>query len=122
VEDLFQVSCRFECDAPVPIRESDVATHLYHIAQEAVNNSLKHGRPRRIAIRLAGGDGPFLSVEDDGVGLDESWPTAPGAKGMGLLIMSYRAKMIGGALEIQPGAGGGTSVHCTFPASKLEGG
>ena len=57
VEDLFQVSCRFECDQPVPIRESDIATHLYHIAQEAVNNALKHGHPRRIAVRLAGGRG-----------------------------------------------------------------
>ncbi|HTX34958.1 MAG TPA: sensor histidine kinase, partial [Bryobacteraceae bacterium] len=120
VEDLFHVACRFECDQPVLIRESDIATHLYHIAQEAVNNSLKHGHPRRIAIRLAAGDGPFLSVEDDGMGIDKSWPAAPGANGMGLLIMSYRAKMIGGSLEIRPGPDGGTSVRCAFPASKLE--
>ena len=120
VEDLFQVACRFECDQPVLIRESDIATHLYHIAQEAVNNSLKHGHPQRIAIRLAAGDGPFLSVEDDGVGIDKSWPVAPGANGMGLLIMSYRAKMIGGSLEIRPCPDGGTSVRCAFPASKLE--
>ena len=39
---------------------------------------------------------------------------------MGLLIMSYRAKMIGGALEIRPAPGGGTSVCCAFPASNLD--
>ena len=46
VEDLFQVSCTFECDQPVLIPDSDIATHLYHIAQEAVNNALRHGHPQ----------------------------------------------------------------------------
>lgn len=39
---------------------------------------------------------------------------------MGQLIMSYRAKMIGGDLEIRAGKDGGTSVCCAFPASNLE--
>jgi PAS domain S-box-containing protein len=119
VENLFHVSCTFECERPAPIRENDIATHLYHIAQEAVNNGLKHGHPRHIAIRLAGGDEPFLSVEDDGVGLPESRPAGRAAQGMGLLIMSYRAKMIGGTLEVRPDPAGGTVVFCTFPASNL---
>ena len=54
VEDLFQVSCRFECDQPVLIRESDIATHLYHIAQEAVNNALR-ARPSAAHRDSAGG-------------------------------------------------------------------
>lgn len=117
VEDLFQVTCRFECDQPVLIRESDIATHLYHIAQEAVNNALKHGHPRRIAICLEGGsEGSFLSIDDDGVGL----PETPGVRGVGLEIMHYRAKMIGGVLEIRSRTDGGTSVYCAFPASNLE--
>jgi PAS domain S-box-containing protein len=120
VEDLCQVSCCFECPQPVLIRESDVATHLYHIAQEAVNNSLKHGHPRHIVIRLADGDLPFLSVDDDGAGVPESRPAGRRAQGMGMLIMSYRAKMIGGTLEVRPGPQGGTLVCCMFPASNLE--
>jgi signal transduction histidine kinase len=71
-------------------------------------------------IRLVGGDRSFLSVDDDGVGLHNSRHAAPGAQGMGLLIMGYRAKMIGGSLEVRPGADGGTSVCCKFPASNLE--
>ena len=118
VEDLFQVACIFECADPVLIRESDVATHLYHIAQEAVNNALKHGRPQRVVIRLTGGDEPSLTIEDDGIGLG-GW-SAPENPGMGLLIMTYRAKMIGGALQLQPGATGGTVVCCTFSASNVE--
>ena len=118
VEDLFQVPCRFECDQPVWIQDSDVATNLYHIGQEAVNNALKHGRPHNIVIRLAGdSEGFFLSVDDDGAGVC----ALPGSGGMGLLIMSYRAKMIGGKLEVRPGPDGGTSVRCTFPRSNLEG-
>jgi len=120
VEDLFQVSCRFECRQPVLIRENEIATQLYHIAQEAVNNSLRHGHPRRIVIRLEGGAGPLLSIADDGVGVAEPRPCAPAAPGMGLSIMSYRAKMIGGALEIRPGPQGGTTVRCTFAANNLE--
>ena len=54
VEDLFQVGCHFECEPPVLIRESDIATHLYHIAQEAVNNSLKRG-PAAARSDSAGG-------------------------------------------------------------------
>jgi PAS domain S-box-containing protein len=120
VVDLFQVCCAFECDRPVSIRESDVATHLYHIAQEAVNNALKHGRARHIVVRLQGGDSPFLSVADDGVGLCESRASGGPGQGMGLLIMTYRAKMIGGALEVRSNPDGGVLVCCTFPVSNLE--
>ncbi len=119
-EDVFQVSCRFECHHTVLVRDTDIATHVYHIAQEAVNNALRHASPRRIVIRLAGGDEWFLTVDDDGVGISESWPPGPGAQGMGLLIMGYRAKMIGGSLEVRPGPDGGTSVCCAFPARSLE--
>jgi PAS domain S-box-containing protein len=116
VEDLFQVTCTFECADAVPIRESEVATHLYHIAQEAVNNGLRHGKPTRISIQLAGGPEPFLQVADDGVGLQQGRERG---QGMGLLIMSYRAKMVGGSLTVSPGAAGGTVVFCAFPASNL---
>jgi PAS domain S-box-containing protein len=119
VEDLFQVSCSFECRQALLVRESGIAMHLYHIAQEAVNNALKHGRPRHIAIRLSGGEAPFLSVDDDGVGLHESRPSGQTGQGMGLSIMGYRAKMIGGVLEVRAGLAGGTAVVCMFPASNL---
>ena len=120
VEDLFQVSCSFECIQPVLIRESGIATHLYHIAQEAVNNALKHGRPRHILVRLKGGEGPFLSIEDDGVGLNGSRASRQTGEGMGLLIMTYRAKMIGGALEVRSSREGGVLVCCTFPVGNLD--
>src|SRR5208282_4284709 len=48
VEDRFGVSCRFDCELPVLIHDDTMATHLYHIAQEAATNSVKHGEPRNI--------------------------------------------------------------------------
>ena len=53
VEDLFGISCRFECETAVLIHDDAMATHLYHIAQEAVNNAIKHGRTRNVLIRLS---------------------------------------------------------------------
>ena len=50
VRDLFHISCRFECEEPVLIHENTLADHLYHIAQEAVNNAIKHGRAKNIMI------------------------------------------------------------------------
>jgi len=46
VESLFPVSCTFECRRAAFLRDSGIATQLYHVAQEAVNNAIRHGHPR----------------------------------------------------------------------------
>lgn len=113
VEDLFGISCYFECEPAVLIHDDAMATHLYHIAQEAVNNAIKHGRARNILIRLGAENGwGTLLIRDDGSGIAEDRAST---QGMGLHIMSYRAGMIGGRLEVRPNSARGTSVHCTFP-------
>ena len=103
VEDLFQCLVPISsASQPVLIREIDMATHLYHIAQEAVNNAIKHGRPRHIVIRSGGrATAPFSECRGRWRGHLTNRSGAPGAKGMGLHIMSYRARMIGGALEVR---------------------
>jgi len=113
VEDLFAVSCRFHCTTPVLIHDDTAATHLYYIAREAVNNAIKHGHASRISIRLATDDHQaVLSVQDNGCGIGK---IAPGNKGMGMHLMNYRARMVGGSLEVQPAGNGGTVVTCEFP-------
>jgi two-component system sensor kinase FixL len=118
VVDLFGFACRFECERPVLIYDETVATHLYRIAQEAVNNAIRHGHGKHILIRLcAEGDGVSLSISDDGVGLPQD---VRNSTGMGLHIMNYRAKMIGATLEVQPCASNGTGhtgtmVTCQLP-------
>ncbi|HEX4785140.1 MAG TPA: PAS domain S-box protein [Candidatus Sulfotelmatobacter sp.] len=113
VQDLFAVNCQFQCDAPVLIHDDTVATHLYYIAQEAVNNAIKHGSARKIVIRLAAdGDQGELTIQDDGCGIGN---TVPGSRGVGLHLMNYRARMAGGTLEVQRLPTGGTIITCQFP-------
>jgi PAS domain S-box-containing protein len=113
LEDLFQISCHFECNEPVLIDDVNVATHLYHIAQEASFNAIKHGRARTVLMILnATGDEGRLVVQDDGCGFAGVPADHPG---MGLNIMRYRAKMVGGSVEVARNSAGGTTVSCSFP-------
>jgi signal transduction histidine kinase len=90
-----------------------MATHLYYIAQEAVNNAIKHGHARQIVIRLAAVEHQgTLAIQDDGCGIGN---LVPGNKGVGLHLMNYRARMVGGSLEVQRVVSGGTIVTCLFP-------
>jgi signal transduction histidine kinase len=90
-----------------------MATHLYHIAQEAVNNAIKHGEPRKVLIQLTAEEGRGkLLIKDDGKGIAEN-PAR--TQGMGLHIMNYRAGVIGGVLEARRDTPRGTVVTCTFP-------
>jgi two-component system CheB/CheR fusion protein len=115
IEDLFGVACRFECDETVLVHNTLTATHLYHIAQEAVNNAIKHGHAKSILLRLfAGQQEGTLLVRDNGKGIER--PSAPHG-GVGLRIMNYRAGMIGGNLQIQRDQPHGTTVTCRFPLS-----
>ena len=116
VEDLFGIVCRFQCDGTVLIHDAPMATHLYHIAQEAVNNAIKHAGAKTITIRLFCGESEgTLIIKDDGTGIQR--PPAPHA-GVGLHIMNYRAGIIGGNLEIRREHPRGTAVTCRFPMTK----
>lgn len=110
---LFAVSCRVEGFESYIGVDANVALHIYRIAQEALNNAIKHGQPSQVTIRLAA-DEPIqiLSVQDDGMGFDVS---GNHDTGMGLGIMRYRARMIGGTLSVESTYGRGTTVTCRFP-------
>ncbi len=106
------IPCHFTCDDQVLIHDEVAGNNLYRIAQEAVNNAIKHSRARKISIGLGAVDDEVtLTIKDDGVGFAESMGEPAG---MGLHIMNYRAKMIGASLDIRRGAGGGTIVICSF--------
>lgn len=108
IEGLFHVDCKFRCAAPVLLRDRNTANHLYRIAQEAVNNAIKHGKAAHISIELAAPRGRIqLVVSDDGVGIDEH---SASSTGMGLQIMRYRANLIGADLAIASEPGNGTQI------------
>ncbi len=116
VSRMFRVACELECGSPPLIEDAAAATHLYRIAQEAVHNALRHGKPQQIVMSLCRArDGAELTVEDDGVGLPEDWQSG---RGLGARIMAHRAGMIGGALFIEPNPTGGTFVRCSFPLAR----
>jgi PAS domain S-box-containing protein len=118
IEDLFGIGCRFQCEQAVLIHDGPAATHLYHIAQEAVNNAIKHGGAKNVLIRLFSGDRQgTLIIRDDGVGIER--PRAPHT-GVGLHIMNYRAGVIGGTLGIRREEPRGTVVTCHFPITVAE--
>lgn len=104
------VRCVFECEKPVHVADPEVAGHLYRIAQEAVNNALKHAAPSEIRIGLERRVGALLlDVEDDGPGFEEN---ARAAEGIGLRAMRYRARLIDGLLEIGSAPAGGARISC----------
>ncbi|HIG27329.1 MAG TPA: PAS domain S-box protein [Verrucomicrobiales bacterium] len=114
---LSNIDCVFCCDSPVSIGDNSAATHLFRIAQEAVNNAFKHGKPTKIIIELSdNGQSIALAVKDDGKGLPKRFISKGG---MGLKIMQYRAGLIGGSLVVQKRVKGGTEVVCTLNRKKL---
>ena len=108
--------CEFIGDPDVTVANPMQALHIYRITQEAVANALRHGAATTIVIVLKlANDQVFLEVVNNG----RDWPlelSEPGhSPGMGLTIMAYRARMIGGALQVCRGNPGGTMVELSFP-------
>jgi PAS domain S-box-containing protein len=113
------ISVTAECPEWVELPDHPTATQLLRIAQEAVSNALRHGRPRHIRLSLLNKlNGLRLRVEDDGIGL-QCGPDQ--GDGLGIRIMQFRAGVIGGELQISPLLGGGTVVSCTLPGSNGNG-
>jgi PAS domain S-box-containing protein len=112
-----KISCHFDCPQPVIAPNNTTATHLYRIAQEAVNNALKHSQANEIGISLRQHrEQIVLEVSDNGIGLDTVGQLAVAthkSRGMGLRTMQYRAGMIGGTLHLERRQSGGTLVRCT---------
>lgn len=107
----YHIQCRFRNRGSVVLKDSTIATHLYRIAQESVTNALKHGQARAISISLRARDEQIeLRVEDNGNGFAPD--SAGNSAGMGLHIMNYRARSIGGTIRITPRPRGGTEVLC----------
>jgi PAS domain S-box-containing protein len=87
--------------------------HLYHIAQEALTNAIKHAAAHAIQLTLdVGRSSVRLSVCDDGNGIVAAQSDTAG---LGLRTMRYRADLIGARISIQPQARAGTCVVCECP-------
>ncbi len=110
-------------EAHVEVDQCALSEHveiaLYRIAQEAMQNVVKHAHAARIELRLfRRGSGVVLQVTDDGRGFDREAAVqdiSQGGYGMG--SMAERAELIGGRLEVESRPGVGTTVSATVPVS-----
>jgi signal transduction histidine kinase len=88
------------------------AEHMYRIVQESIANAVKHANATRISVTLKASDTKLvLTVSDNGVGFDPTRTTG----GIGLQIMRYRARLLGGLLDVRRSSGGGTIVRSVLP-------
>ncbi|MBN1402528.1 MAG: PAS domain S-box protein [Anaerolineae bacterium] len=91
-----------------------IQAELHQIAQEALNNALKHAHARQVQVRLRFGPGETrLEVRDEGVGFDPVVAQAGG--GLGLANMRERVARIGGQLRIESAPGRGTKIMIRVP-------
>ncbi len=94
-------------DEPVTLT-SPVEQSVYRIAQEAINNVIKHAAARTLRLSLSAGDKLALVIEDDGVGFS---PNGAGQAGhYGVEGMRERARLVGGTVTVEGEAGRGTRV------------
>ena len=112
-EKLFNIECTFKSTGMVHIDDDAAALPMYRIAQEAINNAIRHGKTRRIQVELCNKSGEIvLTIQNDGIGFSD---TTRSTDGMGIRVMNYRARMMGANLEICNTASGtesGTLVTC----------
>jgi len=99
---------------------AEIETACFRVAQEAVNNIVRHAAAANVWLRLAVGEGRLeLSVRDDGKGFDVAAAQRRAAAGesLGVVSMEERAALAGGGLQIRSAPGQGTVVLAWFPVA-----
>jgi signal transduction histidine kinase len=100
-----------EPDVPLAVKET-----LYRIAQESLNNTVKHARASQVMLRLTQEpEGILLEVGDDGAGFD---PGGRFAGHLGLRSMRERAARHGATLQVESAPGRGTRVRVCVPPAR----
>jgi two-component system sensor histidine kinase UhpB len=112
------LQAHFEADDAPQHVAPDTETACFRVAQEAINNVLRHARARNLWLRLFATSGRLaLSVRDDGHGFDLETVRSRAARGasLGLVGMEERMALAGGAFELRSAPGQGTVLLATFP-------
>jgi len=116
---LHKVECSFRGDPDVIITDPQVSINLYRIAQEALNNAIKHSEASHIWIDLFTRDRNIqLAVSDNGVGMDPAMIESH--QGLGLNNFRYRASLLDGFFFVENNSLGGTTVSIVYPAQTGE--
>jgi len=111
-ERFFDVTCTLEIEGDIHVDDSSAASNIYRITQEAISNAVKHGQAGVITVSATDQEGALeITINDDGIGFPA---TSSEDRGMGVDIMGYRARVIGGRLTIDRRPEGGTRVRCVL--------
>lgn len=102
-----------ELPSPLP---QDVSLSLFRVLQEALQNSAQHSGARQLQVELfESSDAVHLIVRDSGFGFDPK--VARSGRGLGLVCMQERIKLVKGALSISAQPERGTTIHASVPLS-----
>jgi len=113
---LFNVKCEFLASPQQAEVNSQTGLALYRIVQQAIHNACTHGRAEAVHVELGLVNGDMvLTIRDDGRGFDSSNKSFTG---MGMRVMRYRARSVGGDLKVHSKPGAGAEVRCLVPISK----
>ena len=113
VSRLPRIRCAFRAGSD-PAINADTSIHLYRIAQEAINNAIRHGGATYVSLHLEAVSGGWrLTIVDNGTGFVTTDPAA----GMGRRLMQHRADTIGATLNVQSE---GTGVRVVCSGGSLE--
>ncbi|MGZ8919912.1 MAG: PAS domain-containing sensor histidine kinase [Limisphaerales bacterium] len=115
---LQKTRVEFQTEGSFVLQNPAISNQLFRIAQEALNNAVKHSQARKVRLLLEEKPGQWkLTVSDDGVGFRLD---AHEESGLGLNILRYRAELIRAHLKIRSKPGKGTRVVCSVPKSAVE--
>jgi signal transduction histidine kinase len=89
----------------------EIATCLYRVTQESLNNVARHAEASRVDVELTGSRSVLtVTITDNGVGFDSEQPRN-GSHGLGLLGMKERVALIHGDIQVMSAVGKGTKVQ-----------
>lgn len=117
VKKMHNINCELAYDNTVYVLKNiEIATHLYRIAQEAAKNAAVHGGAETIRITFKSDDDYlYLSIEDDGTGFPDS---EKAGEGIGISIMRHRIDLLGGTFEMNGTSDmgdTGATITCRIP-------
>ena len=118
IERDYNLQCEFHIDETIHIIDESIIKEIYYIIDEAVMNSLKHSGCSEIKISMVPKNMMIaLRIIDNGCGISEDYNED---SGVGLEIMKYRARAIGGFLDIKNNPEGGAIIECIFNPEKIK--
>jgi PAS domain S-box-containing protein len=118
LSDRLSIDIHFESKGVVAVVEEDVSVGLYRVLQEALQNAIKHSGSRRVDVLLQGSSHEItLTVQDSGIGFEPN--TALSGRGLGLISMKERLKLVDGELRVDTRSPGGTTIRARVPIKQV---